>query len=175
MAAVPGLTYKPDVLDAKEESELVEFFNSNDWEDTPFHRKVQQFGHQYDYKTRGLAGEYKYIPKILYDLAKKLNLPEPKNIIVNRYLPGEGISPHVDSNVFGDTIASLTLNSGIQMDFKKGSNEQSLYLQPRSLILMQGEARNHWTHGIVTRKSDYVAGKKVLRGTRISITFRTLA
>lgn len=171
---VPGLTYIKDAIDVDKEETILDFINSNDYVDTPFHRKVQQYGYQYHYNTRSISDEATEIPDVLLELAEELKLPTPENIIVNRYLPGEGISPHIDLNAFGDTVASLTLGSGIQIDFKKGNDEKCLYLLPRSLFIMQDEARYKWTHGIVTRKSDYVSGKKIKRGTRVSITFRTV-
>ena len=38
-------------------------------------------------------------------------------MIVNRYSPGQGISAHVDLAVFGDVVASVSLESAAMMEF----------------------------------------------------------
>ena len=46
-------------------------------------------------------------------------------MIVNRYSPGQGISAHVDLAVFGDVVASVSLESAAMMDFSpKGGGGQ---------------------------------------------------
>ena len=40
---------------------------------------------------------------------------------------------------------------------------------------MKDEARNLWTHEIISKKSDKINGVTTKRDTRISITFRTVA
>jgi alkylated DNA repair dioxygenase AlkB len=47
-------------------------------------------------------------------------------------------------------------------------------IQPRSLLVMQKEARYRWKHAILPRKTDFVDGKAVQRGCRISLTFRSV-
>lgn len=54
------------------------------------------------------------------------------------------------------------------MDFSRGSEKKEIQLSRRSLLVMHGEARYKWKHGIAKRISD--AGKK--RTRRISLTFR---
>lgn len=169
-----GLAYKQDVISESHESKLLEFINSQQWQDS-LKRKVQHYGFPYNYQTRKLDTEFIPIPTILLELATELKIDEPKNIIINRYLPGEGIASHIDSYLFGDCISCLSLNSGIQIDFSNRNKDTSLYLLPRSLLTMSGDARREWKHGIVGRKSDHVNGKKILRRERISITFRTLS
>lgn len=49
----------------------------------------------------------------------------------------------------------------------------SVYLPRRSLLLMRGEARHAWTHGIPSRRVDVLDGVATPRaGTRVSITLR---
>lgn len=50
----------------------------------------------------------------------------------------------------------------------------SQWLPPRSLLLLSGEARYHWSHGIAKRTSDQVEGVVVSRRMRLSMTFRTV-
>lgn len=39
---------------------------------------------------------------------------------------------------------------------------------------LSGEARYRWKHGIKARKSDKINGAKIVRTTRISLTFRNI-
>lgn len=71
------------------------------------------------------------------------------------------------------------MGSGCVMEFKKGETRHGMYLPPRSTIIMCGEARYEWTHGIEKKVEDAVARddgrtEVVKRGTRMSITFRWL-
>jgi alkylated DNA repair dioxygenase AlkB len=94
-------------------------------------------------------------------------------IIINEYTPGQGIGPHIDNQkAFGRTVATLSLLSDIQMDFKYRSDAFHIYLKRRSLTILEDDARYICTHGIVPRKSDCINGVRLSRGTRISITFR---
>lgn len=53
-------------------------------------------------------------------------------------------------------------------DLTNGDIKQSIPLEPNSLLVLQGEARYKWKHGIAPRKSD----NGVRRGRLISLTFR---
>lgn len=59
------------------------------------------------------------------------------------------------------------------MQFGKDQHKEELYLAPRSLITLSGEARHQWTHAIPARKSDMVNGIKIPRERRVSLTFRS--
>ncbi len=173
MENINGLTYIPNIISEEKEQELLRFINAQPWQNS-LKRKVQHYGIPYNYQTRRLDDAKIHIPTILLSLSEELKLDTPENIIINKYLPGEGIASHIDSKIFGDTIASLSLNSGIQMDFSYRNVAIPLYLEPRSLLVMSSDARHYWTHGIVGRKTDYVNNKKKVREERISITFRTI-
>eukprot|EP01117_Protostelium_nocturnum_P011872 TRINITY_DN4332_c0_g1_i2.p1 TRINITY_DN4332_c0_g1~~TRINITY_DN4332_c0_g1_i2.p1 ORF type:complete len:405 (+),score=120.73 TRINITY_DN4332_c0_g1_i2:102-1316(+) len=79
-------------------------------------------------------------------------------ITVNEYVPGRGISPHIDTHsAFEGGIASLSLDSQITMEFEHPNGERtSVYLPRRSLVILTGESRYLWTHGIPSRKTDLV-------------------
>ena len=47
-----------------------------------------------------------------------------------------------------------------------------VFLEPRSLVVLKGEARYGWMHGIPARKNDDVSGRTVRRSRRVSLTFR---
>jgi len=52
--------------------------------------------------------------------------------------------------------------------------QRDLYVAPRSVYIMTGEARYKWKHEMIARKSDIVDGKRVKRERRISITLRNV-
>ncbi|KAF8324566.1 uncharacterized protein EI90DRAFT_3075090, partial [Cantharellus anzutake] len=112
-----------------------------------------------------------------------------RQIILNLYRPGEGISPHVDLlGRFGDGIIVLSLLSGVVMDFtpEDGASTNAptcLWLPPRSILVLEGEARYQWKHGIQSVKQDFIESRDgsgtidgvwVDRGLRISCTIRWL-
>lgn len=97
-------------------------------------------------------------------------------VIINEYKPGQGISSHIDCEpCFEDTIVSLSLGSGCIMDFTSKFNKTQkipVWLEPRSLVILSGEARDAWLHGIAARKTDAWNGRKCERQRRVSLTFR---
>ncbi|KAK8739581.1 hypothetical protein OTU49_003413 [Cherax quadricarinatus] len=114
----------------------------------------------------------------------------PDQLTINRYLPGQGIPPHVDTHSsFTDEILSLSIGGGVNMDFRYiPSNSEGMknkpchyvvYLPPRSLCVMTGPARYEWSHGICPRMTDVVPNKNSTTGLqllpreeRVSFTFR---
>ncbi|KAJ6468962.1 hypothetical protein DFH09DRAFT_1222044 [Mycena vulgaris] len=104
-----------------------------------------------------------------------------RQAILNLYRPGEGITPHVDLlRRFGDGIVGVSFGSGCLMQFARvaeaeGVRPLNLFLPERSVLVLSGDARYGWTHGIEERTADLVAGTGVVeRGVRLSITFRWL-
>lgn len=178
-----GLNYGQGFLSASAATALVGLIDAQPWRDD-LQRRVQHYGYRYDYRARRVT-ESEYLgplPGWLDALAARLVADgafskKPDQVIVNEYQPGQGIAPHVDCEpCFGGVIASLSLLSACQMDFRRvGFDEsRSLVLEPISLLVLFGPARWNWTHGIVARKSDVVDGQRVARRRRASLTFRTV-
>jgi hypothetical protein len=106
-----------------------------------------------------------------------LDQPLARQIILNLYPPGEGISPHIDlPNRYADGIIGTSLTGGTTMTFQRGEEKYDIYLPERTVYVMTGEARWEWSHGIEGRDKDLVEGKDGLetrlRSTRVSVTFR---
>lgn len=123
---------------------------------------------------------------------------EPDQLTINKYLPGHGIPPHIDTHsLCFDPIVSISmgaqtvmvssqtlsrwkecrfashLSSTTEQEFRREGREPQLVVVPaRSLMVMCGEARYAWEHGIITRKVDRIGGALEDRQQRISITFR---
>jgi alkylated DNA repair dioxygenase AlkB len=179
----PAARYMPDYVDEGYELALFHSIDKSAWLGD-LKRRVQHYGFRYDYKARRVTNESYLgpLPDWLSALADRLMKDgifhvRPNQVIVNEYLPGQGIAPHVDCEpCFGETIASLSLGSTCLMEFKNIHSGQSStqILARRGLLVLDDEARFNWTHGILARKSDVIDGRKVLRGRRVSLTFRTV-
>ena len=178
---IGGLLYIADFIDEKTEATLIQTIDAQPWI-MDLRRRVQHYGYRYDYKVRGLASDLYLgpIPEWLQPFCQKLQSEGyfshiPDQVIVNEYLPGQGIASHTDCiPCFGDTIASISLGSGCQMDFINGEARTSHYLEPQSLLVLSGKARYHWKHGIAARKSDKIDSAAMPRARRISLTFRNV-
>ncbi|KAJ8675399.1 hypothetical protein QAD02_011185 [Eretmocerus hayati] len=187
-ALPPGLRLLTDFVTAQEELTFLESIN---WDDEDVneeselkHRKVKHFGYKFRYDNNlvDLDNPIAPIPEsyqILQNRFEKHGCGNHKfdQLTVNRYLPGQGIPPHIDTHsIFEDPILSLSLGSPCVMDFKKGEEKIAVDLPARSLLIMSDEARYAWSHGICPRHNDNVKTDTGLstrpRGTRVSFTFR---
>lgn len=127
-------------------------------------RRTQQYGYKYDYTKKkvdvslylGKIPDFiSFISKRMMDIS--LFDKEPDQVIINEYLPGQGISRHVDCvPCFGATVASLSLSSTCAMEFEhlKSAKKGSMMLAPDSLLVLSDEARYDWMHSIPARKED---------------------
>ncbi|XP_040987345.1 alkylated DNA repair protein ALKBH8 homolog isoform X5 [Juglans microcarpa x Juglans regia] len=120
-------------------------------------------------------------------------------LTVNEYPTGVGLSPHVDTHsAFEGFIFSLSLAGPCIMEFRqyaecawlpnhtsspsmkmqspeddKSFLRRAIYLPPRSMLLLSGEARYAWHHYIPHHKIDLVKDSVIRRGSRrVSFTFR---
>ncbi len=189
--APTGLEYHPDFLDASQEDGLLAHIDDSEWL-TDLSRRVMHFGYKYDYTSRRLDETARIgpLPEWLAQLsnmvreaasgeAKQLLDPHRpfQQAIINEYLPGQGIAPHIDRDCFGAVVATVSLGSAVNMDFccdSTGDKYQQRLAQ-RSLVVLYGDARFKWRHGIAKRHSDTWNGQKTKRQRRVSITFRTIA
>lgn len=97
-----GIAHVPDFISPAEEAQLVGHLDFGGWS-SELRRRVQHFGYRYDYKARRVTPESHLgpLPGWIAPLAQKLANDEhfadtPDQVIANEYLPGQGISKHVD-------------------------------------------------------------------------------
>jgi alkylated DNA repair dioxygenase AlkB len=173
---IPGLRYLADYISNETEHQLVAAIDAETW-NTAWQRRRQLYGADYGRSE----GAPRAIPEWGLQLAERMfaNNITPRRfdqMLVNEYLPGQGISMHRDYQTFDDTVVSLSLLSTCIMDFRrtKDGRRESILLEPRSLLVLSGESRQEWQHGIATRKNDTWHGQKLPRGRRLSVTFRTV-
>lgn len=179
---IDGLVYYPDFISANEHRAILRFIDGQAWLGD-LKRRVQHYGYKYDYTARNI--DYSMylgpIPDELLAIGERIHDyghfgKAPDQAIINEYEPGQGIAPHIDCQpCFGDTIVTLSLLSPIIMTLfpEWDKDEKRTYvLEPRSLLIISGEARYKWYHGIMPRKSDVIRGIKRPRSRRISVTYR---
>ncbi|XP_066555394.1 alkylated DNA repair protein alkB homolog 8 [Amia ocellicauda] len=168
----PGLTILEEFVSPDDELRLLEAIDWSSQSDGDGmqkalkHRKVKHYGYEFRYDNNNVDKEKPLsegIPQVcdgVLERCLKENLikVKPDQLTINQYQPGQGIPPHVDTHSpFEDTIVSLSLGSKVVMDFKHPDGRSVAVVLPgRSLLVMTGESRYLWTHGITPRKFDVV-------------------
>uniref|UniRef100_A0A1I8PW84 tRNA (carboxymethyluridine(34)-5-O)-methyltransferase n=1 Tax=Stomoxys calcitrans TaxID=35570 RepID=A0A1I8PW84_STOCA len=192
-----GLILINDFVSEQEEKDILAAIKTEDVTDVDAalkHRKVKHYGYEFIYGLNNVDHNQPLangIPKEcdpFWDRLHEFSINQgcefewftPDQLTVNSYEPGQGIPPHVDTHsAFLDPILSLSLESDVVMEFRKGLEKRSVLLPRRSLLVMSGESRYDWTHGITPRILDVVMtthGNLTTqrRSKRTSLTFRKL-
>ena len=176
---VEGLQYVPDYLDRPTHDSLLASVDLEPWL-WSVDRGVQIYGYRYQHST-GSVFRIGELPPWATDLALQLHrdgfLPSvPDQMVANDYKPGSGIFAHIDQAAFGDRVASVSLGSTCVMQFSRvgASREEEILLEPGSLLLLSGEARWDWLHGIPARQVDSWQAQERPRSRRVSLTFRII-
>jgi alkylated DNA repair dioxygenase AlkB len=171
---IPGATYLRDFVSTEEEQELIGRIEEGTWTHE-FSRRRQHYGISYGQN----GSRPQPLPSWIELIARRIVSAGlfrcmPVQALVNEYRPGQGIAAHKDYAPF-DEVASLSLASGCLMEFAKSKIEKkSFWLEPRSLVVLTGEARHEWTHAIRARLTDVVRSTKIPRQRRLSLTLRTI-
>jgi alkylated DNA repair protein alkB family protein 8 len=179
---IPGLILIRDFISEEEEKELLNSIEQHVvFDDKIKSRRVKHYGFEFDYNTRKVnpLRPIEVMPEWASSIANRIssecNQSVPDQLTINEYSPGQGIKPHTDTHSpFEDGICSLSLRSDIVMNFTHPETEEKrhLLLPQRSLLVMTGESRYLWRHGIHCRKQDRINNKIVNRVKRLSLTFR---
>ena len=180
---IPGSKYLPGFLSPDEAAKQHEWLTSlppQEWM-RDLSRRVIHYGWRYDYTARTISEDLYLgeLPERFADLARRLHDSTgefeevPNQVIVNEYEPGQGIAMHTDHRDFGPAVATISLGDSWSMDFlhERTGRKQSMLLEVGSALVLSGEARLEWRHGIAKRKTE-PDGRR--RSTRISLTFRTV-
>lgn len=178
---VPGCYYIENYLSSEEIDKITNDIKSNYFQfenitTNTNSRKVVHFGYEYNYKSTNLIKTEK-IPIYYLNLINKNRLSEHNinfekdfdQLIINEYLPNQGISAHIDSSSFKDGILCITiiLSENNQFDpipikFQKDNESFELFPNNGSLYIMSGECRWKWKHSLMNKSQN----------TRYSFTFR---
>jgi len=175
--APEGLVYQTGFLSEAEEAELVEWIDQQPW-DTKYSRRRQFYGQSYyeDAIHTPVPSLFQVLAQRLFD--EGLVLAVPDHVLLNEYLPGQGIAAHLDEMPHPESqVVTISLLDTYPMEFAKigGKEIYEVRLERRSVAVMSGPSRTEWTHEIVKRKADVIqGGGRRVRGRRISITYRTM-
>uniref|UniRef100_A0A3B5LZT4 tRNA (carboxymethyluridine(34)-5-O)-methyltransferase n=1 Tax=Xiphophorus couchianus TaxID=32473 RepID=A0A3B5LZT4_9TELE len=181
----------------------VDWSTSNQAQKALKHRRVKHYGFEFRYDNNNVdkdkplpAGLPEECLPVLHRCLQDGHINVlPDQLTVNQYETGQGIPPHIDTHsAFEDTILSLSLGAKTVMEFRHPDGRVvPVVLPERSLLVMKGESRYLWTHGITPRKFDLVPACETQsadhsepnlvshggltlskRGTRTSFTFRKI-
>ncbi|HEX2771507.1 MAG TPA: alpha-ketoglutarate-dependent dioxygenase AlkB [Micromonosporaceae bacterium] len=172
-----GLAYRPDLLHAGEERDLLTALGDLALQEVRMHgqvarRTVHPFGFDYAYDSWRLAPTDP-LPAWLWDLRERcadlagLPADELAQTLITRYPPGATIGWHRDAPIFGPVVVGVSLRSACVMRFQRRvGDERRVYeqeLASRSAYVLGGAARAVWQHSIPP-----------VPDLRWSITFRTV-
>lgn len=179
-AGPKGLRYTPEFVSTAIEQELIAGISDLPLQPFQFgafegHRRVKSFGFRYDYTLQKLRPS-EPIPQWLETIARQVErfgeLPQGsvRQILCTDYDVGVGIGWHRDKPHF-DKVFGLSLGGACRFRFRRRQSDAhgdkwerfTLQAEPRSLYLMDGEARQGWEHSIPP-----------VEQRRYSITLRTM-
>lgn len=159
-----------DFITEAEEDYLLDHIEEEKWSSS-ISRRVQQYGYEYDYRTRkvkklksDLGQDTWWLEDVMNRMSYEFGF-SPDQAIINEYRPGQKLAPHVDAQCFGPVVASLSLLDDWLMVFERRMEASRVMLPRRSLVVLTGDARYGWTHAIQPQPE---------RSRRISVTFRTV-
>jgi alkylated DNA repair dioxygenase AlkB len=170
-----GLAYRPDLVSAEEEAELVARLAALTFQPFQFHgfegnRRVVSFGWRYDFNEGGLKRAEPF-PDWLRLLAARAAAfaglaPDAfAHALLTEYAPGAGIGWHRDRPQFEDVVG-VSFLAPCRLRFRlrqeTGWRRANVTVAPRSAYLLRGPARRAWEHSIPP-----------LQALRYSITFRS--
>jgi DNA oxidative demethylase len=171
-----GLLYRPDFITPAEERGLIADIERLEWGSVVMHgvtarRRVVHLGWLYGYESWRLTPG-PAIPDFLMPLrvrcAELIDISPDAlaEALVTEYPAGAGIGWHRDAPMFGSVVA-VSLAGTCRLRFQRGKGAEretaELVVEPRSVYVLDGEARKQWQHSIPATKE-----------LRYSVTFRTL-
>ena len=174
---IPGLLIATNFLSKEEEQTLLYNIEQAPWL-PDLKRRVQHYGWKYEYKSRKIdaAAHLGPLPPWAMQLAERLFAAQlvkelPDQVIVNEYVGDQCIAAHIDCpDCFRGAIVTISLLESWEMIFKHKPTATKIgqVLERNSAVILDGEARNQWTHEITKRKNEAWGA----RGRRVSVTFR---
>nr|XP_023022716.1 alpha-ketoglutarate-dependent dioxygenase alkB homolog 6 [Leptinotarsa decemlineata] len=115
------------------------------------------------------------------------NDKKSNQVLINEYLPGQGIMPHSDGPLFYPTIATITCGSHTVLEFmendEKRVNVCNILLERCSLVIIKEDMYFKYLHSISEREVDNIGScsnitpadkLELKRSTRVSVTIRNV-
>ncbi|XP_077448700.1 alpha-ketoglutarate-dependent dioxygenase alkB homolog 4 [Stigmatopora argus] len=182
----PGVFLWEDFLSEEEEKEFISSMDQDVWNPSQSGRKKQDFGPKVNFKKKKvrLAG-FRGLPALSKKLVLRMQQEEslasfqPVEQCNLDYNPqrGSAIDPHLDDswlwgerlvtvNMLSDTTLNMSLERGLPQLGLSGEVNVAVPLPRRSLVVLFGEARHRWKHGIL---------RKDIQERRVCSTYRELS
>jgi len=156
-----GFRYQADVISVEQEQDLARQIHTLPFQAFQFRgfegkRRVVSYGWRYDFNQQKLQ-EADPLPPFLLPIRAVAGefagfAPEQlEQVSVIEYSPGSAIGWHKDRPMFGDVVG-ISLLSTTRFRFRRKSGNRweraSLIVEPRSIYLLSGPARDKWEHSI---------------------------
>lgn len=114
---------------------------------------------------------------------------KPNHVLINEYTVGQGIMPHFDGPVYYPTVSTISCGSHTILNFyepdKTGQGQEvcSVFVDARSLLILQNDMYEKYLHGISPKSEDILSSDVMNccssspnqvfnRSTRVSLTIR---
>lgn len=195
--APPSVFYIPDFITKEEEAHILDKVYSvpkPKWTNLS-NRRLQDYGgvpHKNGMICEKIPTWLELYMKRISDLKIFGDGKTANHVLINEYLPDQGIMPHTDGPLFYPTIATISCGSHTILEFFDTDNREricNLLLEPRSLIILQDDMYNKYLHSIseiaedeitekcvnlIQCKNNYRMGQIVERSVRVSLTIRNV-
>ncbi|XP_018574432.1 alpha-ketoglutarate-dependent dioxygenase alkB homolog 6 [Anoplophora glabripennis] len=193
----PSIYYISNFITRDEESHIIKNVYSAPKPKWTFlsNRRLQDYG--------GIPHEKGMIPEkipswlqVYMNKIDELNLFEGKKVnqvLINEYLPGQGIMPHTDGPIFSPIITTITCGSHTILEFWENSECRTkvcdLLLERCSLVIIKNDMYSKYLHSISEVATDvisstyanlcncgikYFINDALKRETRVSVTIRNV-
>lgn len=182
---VDGIKVYPNFITRDEETQIIDGMEKMEWKLSQSGRRKQDFGPQVNFKKQKVKmGSFSGFPSYSKFLLDRMKTVDSLNSFIAvelcnlEYMSerGSSIDPHIDDTwLWGEQLVTINLLSSTILTLlrnKNGPGGKSLYdevqvlMPPRSLVILEKDARYVWTHGI---KREHIGSK------RVAMTFRNLS
>lgn len=157
----PGFAYKANAIPAELERALLREipglpFSAFQFRGFEGKRRTVSYGWRYDFNHQKLqqADPLADFLRPIREIGARFAGLEPEaleQVLVIEYSPGSAIGWHKDRPVFGDVVG-VSLASPARLRFRRRSGRSweraALLVEPRSIYLLRGAARDEWEHSI---------------------------
>ncbi|KNC77676.1 hypothetical protein SARC_09868 [Sphaeroforma arctica JP610] len=93
---------------------------------------------------------------------------------INEYQPTHGCPPHIDAPSVGPVIAMFSLGTPTVMTLRnprEPAHTGRILLEERSCLVLSGQARGEWLHGVDGNATQPFKDQTISRGHRYSVVF----
>ena len=191
------MQYYSNYITKEEEEYLLKIIDSNPW-CKDIRRRQQHIGYKYYHTRHNLPFSQPLeqpkdilplkpfeflITRLEQDGIFPIDNHLPTQILVNEYIEDQRIASHKDNEeAFGKDVISLSLLDPVYMTMKKCEDiniETKVLMERRSILVLKGDARFKWKHGITKMKHypNPVTGETIHKGKnfrRVSLTIRKI-